>query len=104
MLLGFATVVMLVDALVGEKGLIERTRARQQYQEQAAALAALQADNARLREAARRLRDDPTAIESIAREELGLIRPGELLFILRDIKPAGRDASRAGLAPKPAVN
>ena len=95
--LGFATVVMLVDALVGEKGLVERMRAGRQYQQQQASLDALKADNARLRESARRLREDPSAIEAAAREELGLIRPGELLFILRDVKPAVRD-------PKPAAN
>ncbi|HVL69347.1 MAG TPA: septum formation initiator family protein [Vicinamibacterales bacterium] len=88
--LGFATVVLLVDALVGEKGLMERMRARRQYAEAAASLNGLKAENQRLREQARRLRDDPSAIETIAREELGLIRPGELLFIVRDAKPAGR--------------
>ena len=88
MLLGFATVVLLVDALVGEKGLMERLRARQALQEQSAKLDALKADNARLRELARRYRDDPAAIEALAREQLGFIRPGELLFILRDVKPA----------------
>lgn len=87
-LLGFATVVLLVDALVGEKGLIERMRARRQYVEQATSLETLKAENARLRETAKRLRDDPSAIEAIAREELGLIRPGEMLFIIRDLKPA----------------
>jgi cell division protein FtsB len=90
-LLGFATVVLLVDALVGEKGLMERMRARRHLQEQAAVVDALKSENARLRESARRLRDDPSAIEAVAREELGLIKPGEMLFILRDVKPASRD-------------
>ncbi|MGE3405088.1 MAG: septum formation initiator family protein [Vicinamibacterales bacterium] len=40
-----------------------------------------------MREEARRLREDPSAIEDIARRELGLIRPGEKLFILKDIAP-----------------
>jgi cell division protein FtsB len=93
----FATVVMLVDALVGEKGLIERMRAGRQYEQQTASLGVLKTENARLRESARRLREDPSAIEAAAREELGLIRPGELLFILRDVTPAVRD-------PKPVAN
>ena len=88
LLLGFATVVLLVDALVGEKGLMERMRARKLYQQEAAALEAVKGENVRLRDQVRRLREDPAAIETIAREELGLIRPGELLFILRDVKPA----------------
>lgn len=93
-LLGFATVVMLVDALVGEKGLSARLRAGEEYRQQLAVVDGLKLDNARLREKAARLRDDPSAIEAIAREELGLIRDGELLFIVRDVKPA-RDATSA---------
>jgi cell division protein FtsB len=50
-------------------------------------VAALKAENARLLEHARRLKDDPLTIESIARRELGLIREGEILFILKDVKP-----------------
>lgn len=86
-LLIFVTVVLVLDSLVGDKGLIERMRARRAYLQAEASLNALKAENAELRERARRLREDPSAIEWIAREELGLIRPGELLFIIRDAKP-----------------
>jgi cell division protein FtsB len=89
-LLVFVTVVLVVDALVGEKGLTESIRAGRHEAEQAAAVARLRLENADLREQARRLREDPSAIESVAREQLGLIRPGEMLFILKDVKPAGR--------------
>ena len=88
-LLIFATIVLLVDALVGDRGVVERARARRVYQQEAAALEVLKAENNALRDRIHRLRDDPAAIESIAREDLGLIRPGELLFIIRDLqKPA----------------
>jgi cell division protein FtsB len=98
----FVTVVLVVDALVGEKGFMETMRARRQAREQESHLAGLRQENAQLREEARRLREDPKAIESVAREELGLIRPGELLFILKDSKPAvnGRSALKD---TKPAV-
>ena len=84
----FATIVLVVDALVGEKGLMETLEARGQHRELAASIDALRRENTRLREAVRRLSDDPWAIESVARQELGLIRPGEVLFIVRDVKPA----------------
>ena len=87
-LLVFAIVVLAVDGLVGEKGLIETMQARRQYREVEASLEQLQQDNARLRESRRLLTDDPATIEGVAREELGLIRPGETLFIIRDAKPA----------------
>lgn len=87
-LLAFVTLVLLIDALVGERGLVERMKVRRQYREQAAALEAKRQENARLREIARRYAEDASAIESLAREELGLLRPGELLFIIKDAKPA----------------
>jgi cell division protein FtsB len=88
--LGFVTIVLVVDALVGDKGLLDTMRARRQYAVLAADLAHKRQENARLREAVRRLNDDPSAIESLAREELGLMRAGEMLFIVRDAKPASR--------------
>ena len=85
-LLLFVTLVLVADALVGEKGLLESMRARRQYREVAASLESMRRENSRLREHVRRLRDDPGAIESLAREQLGLIRPGEVLFIIKDEK------------------
>jgi cell division protein FtsB len=87
-LLVFATTVLLVDALVGERGLVATTRARRQSGELAAGVAQLRAENARLRRSAERLKTDPSMIESLARETLGLIRPGEVLVVIKDIKPA----------------
>jgi cell division protein FtsB len=88
MLLAFVTLVLIINALVGERGLMETLRARKQHQELVAAIDHLRADNARLREEARRLRTDPAAIEALARQELGLIKPGEMLFIIRDARKA----------------
>jgi len=63
-------------------------RARRQYDELSATIARQRMDNARLRDQARRLREDPAAIEEIARRELGLIKPGERVFIIKDVSPA----------------
>ena len=89
-LLVFVGCVLAVDALVGEKGLLAMMKAREQYRALEQSLAGARDENARLREEARRLREDPTAIEDIARRELGLIRPGEKLFILKDVEPRDR--------------
>jgi cell division protein FtsB len=83
--LAFVTVVLVVDALVGDKGFLETVRARRQYTEVANSLENLRQENDRLRESIRRLKEDPTAIESLAREELGLIRPGEVVFVVKDV-------------------
>lgn len=79
--------VLMIDAFVGEKGLLAMMEAREQYRLLEQSLADARAENARLREQARRLREDPAAIEEIARRELGLIRPGEKVFIIRDVEP-----------------
>ena len=78
--------VLIIDALVGDRGFLAMLKARQQYQTLEASLARSRAENARLREQARDLREDPQAIEDIAHRELGLLRPGEKLFIIKDVK------------------
>jgi cell division protein FtsB len=74
--------------MVGERGLLEVLRARHGYQELATQIEQLKAQNNALRDAARRLREDPATIESVARQELGLIRPGEKVFIIRNVAAA----------------
>ena len=85
LLLLFVAAIIVVDGLVGERGLLAMLQARRQYDELAATIARQQAENARLQEEARRLREDPAAIEELARRDLGLIKPGELVFILKDV-------------------
>jgi cell division protein FtsB len=84
-LLILLAVVIVVDGLVGERGLLAMLRARSQHDELAAVIERQRAENTRLREEVRRLTEDPLAIEEIARRELGLIRPGEKVFILKDL-------------------
>jgi cell division protein FtsB len=81
------TIVLVIDAIVGEKGLVALMKARREYHAVESALMRARAENAALREQARRLREDPAAIEEIARRELGLIKPGEKLFIIHDAQP-----------------
>lgn len=88
MLLVFVTLVLVINALIGERGLMETLRARQQHHELVQSIDRLRTDNVRLREEMRRLTSDPATIEALARQELGLIKPGEVLFIIKDAKPA----------------
>jgi cell division protein FtsB len=86
-LLLIAAAVIVLDALAGDRGLLAMLRVRRQYTELAATVARDREENARLAEQARRLLEDPAAIEEVARRELGLIKPGERLFIIKDKKP-----------------
>lgn len=79
--------VLLVNGIVGDNGLLATFAAGRKYKQLEMSVARARMENAQLRERARRLREDPTAIEDLARRELGLIRPGEKLFIVRDVPP-----------------
>ena len=81
----FITAVIIIDAIAGEQGLLALLQARREYSALERSLERARAENAELRDMARRLREDPSAIEEQARRELGLIKPGEVLFIVKDI-------------------
>ena len=87
LLLMIVASAVVVDALIGDRGLVAMLRARHEYDELSASIARQRAENARLRENVRRLKEDPAAIEEIARRELGLIKPGEKVFIVKDAPP-----------------
>jgi cell division protein FtsB len=87
LLLLFFAAVIVVDALVGDRGLLALREARRRHDELAAGITRQRAENAKLREEARRLKEDASAIEEIARRDLGLIRPGEKVFIVKDLPP-----------------
>ncbi len=81
----FFTFVIVVDAIAGEKGLLALLQARREYAALERSLERARTENAGLREQARRLREDPNAVEEQARRELGLIKPGEMVFFIKDV-------------------
>ena len=87
-LLVFIGCVVFVDALVGERGLLETVKKREEYRRLEQSIRRLHVENARLREEVGLLNNDPATIEEHARRDLGLIKPGEKLFIIRDVTPA----------------
>jgi cell division protein FtsB len=78
-------VILVADALFGERGLLALVRTQRQVAALEADIERAEAENQRIQEQVRRLQQDPTAIEELARRELGLIKPGEKLFIIRDV-------------------
>ena len=63
-------------------------RVRHEHASVLASLTKLRLENQQLLEDARRIREDPAAMEEAARRELGFIRPGETLVIIRDARPS----------------
>lgn len=78
-------VLSLVDGVFGQGGLLENERLRQEIARDEAALERLNDANDALREETRRLKEDPAAVEELARRHLGLLKDGELVVILRDV-------------------
>jgi len=84
----FAACVLAVNALIGERGLSETLKARRAFSDAVSELSRLQYENAALADSIQRLKHDARTIEGVARAELGLIRPGEILVV---VKPQNRE-------------
>ena len=80
----FVAAVLAVNGLIGERGLLQTLRARRAYAAAAADVERLRQANEALRDRVRGLRSDPATIEAVARRELGLVRPDEILVTVRD--------------------
>ena len=86
--LALLALTLVIESLFGTRGLSAMIEARRESGAVGADLDRLRAENQRLRADAKRLREDPAAIEEAARRDLGYMRPGEKVFIIRDAKPA----------------
>ena len=80
--------MLLVNAFVGENGYLATLASRREAATLRTKLALVRMENQQLQQSARRLTNDPTALEETARRELGLMKPGETLLVIRDSKPA----------------
>jgi len=78
-----ALIALVVGSLFGNRGMLRLVEQRQRAQVLAERVAELRADNARLAAEIRALRREPRAVERVAREQLGLARPGETVFVLQ---------------------
>ena len=85
-LFAFAGCVVMLNSLVGDKGVLQMLKKRQEAKRLDQALAAAQAENSILRLEVQRLKNDPAAIEDLARRKLDLIKPGEKVFYIRDAR------------------
>jgi cell division protein FtsB len=81
---------IVYGALRDEEGVMHVFRERSRLQELSHSVAGLRDENNRLRAEIKALREDPRAVEKLAREDLGLSRDGEIVFILEG-EPAESD-------------
>lgn len=89
------TLLVLQD-IFGTHGVLAMRRSQQQAADIQKEIDQLNQENQKLQDRARSLKSDPAAIERIAREEIGLARPGEYIF---KIPPTNRDSQTPASRP-----
>ncbi len=71
---------MLASFIFGEMGMVKYYRMKAQYRSLNADIEQLKQDNDALAREVRTLKTDPACIERMARDKLGLARPGEIVY------------------------
>jgi cell division protein FtsL len=79
-LLGLLVLVMFVHDIFGTHGFLAMRRTQNEIQKVKADLDAFSKENAALAQEVKDLNSDPRLIEKIARDDLGLARPGEIII------------------------
>jgi cell division protein FtsB len=79
-LLGLLVLVLVVHDVFGTHGFLAMRRTQSEIKRVEADLDQLNKENLLLEQEVRELKTDPHKIEKIARDELGLARPGEVII------------------------
>lgn len=83
-----ALIALLVGSLFGDRGILHLMAQRERAESLKREIDELRTENARLAAEIVALKTDPRAIERLAREELGLARPGETVFLIHEDDPS----------------
>ena len=78
---GLLTVAMLLLAVFNEKGALQVHAQAEKLNAIESEIQKLDTENQQLTTEIQALRTDPTAIERLAREELKLVKPGEVVLV-----------------------
>jgi len=79
-LLGLIVLVLVVHDIFGTHGFLAMRRTQSEIKKVQADLDQLNKENLQLEQEVRELKTDPHKIEKIARDELGLAKPGEVII------------------------
>jgi cell division protein FtsB len=83
--LGALLLFVLMNGIFGDNGYLAMRRTRADAEKMRKEIQQLNEENQHLAGDVRALKTDPAAVERVAREDMGLARPGELVFRLPDI-------------------
>ena len=78
---GLLTVAMLLLAVFNDKGALQVHAQANKLSAIESEITNLDAENKQLNDEIQALRSDPTTIEKFAREELKLVKPGEIVLV-----------------------
>jgi len=81
---------LLVPLIVGDMGLVKYFKMRKTDHQLQLEIQQLSDENLKIEEEVRALRSDPVKIEQLARERLGLVRPGEVVYQFEPAAPSDR--------------
>jgi cell division protein FtsB len=93
-ILALALLLLAIHDVFGSHGLLSMRRTQSQMRELRGEIDRLNQENGDLSKQVQSLRSDPKAVERIAREEMGLARPGEMIFKLPDKPPESDGAAK----------
>lgn len=92
-LLGFLLLALVVHDIFGTHGYLAMRRTQQEIKKVNANIEQLNKENVKLEEDVKELKSDPRKIEKIARDELGLARPGEVIIKIPQSQQLPEDAA-----------
>ncbi|HEV2298704.1 MAG TPA: septum formation initiator family protein [Candidatus Acidoferrales bacterium] len=86
--------LLLLQDVFGAHGLLAMRREKNKINQVQAENQKLSQENQDLSQHIQKLKTDPSAIEQIARDRMGLARPGELIFRMPDLKKDDKNGTQ----------
>jgi len=97
-LLALVTLLMIANAVIGERGLVALFKTSQEHSQLRQAIETLHDENRRLNEYVEALTAEPRLLENEARQELGMIKAGEQVFLIQTISETPVQPTQESLA------
>jgi len=79
-----ALIALIVGSFFGDRGILRMVAQRERTESLRQEIEELRTENGKLAGEIEALKSDPRAVEKLAREELGLARPGETVFLIHE--------------------
>ena len=92
--IALAFFLLLLQDIFGAHGLLAMRREKNKINQVQTENQSLDQENQDLSQHIQKLKTDPSAIEKIARDRMGLARPGELIFRMPDLKKDGKSSQQ----------